>query len=803
MAEKIERLLEHTITVPLKALSGLNAGIVKVNRKGDFTFANDRFCDLAGVESWEGLNFRNLVSDESISAEIAEQLKNRFDKLVAEQYRLPLRRLDDGSKVYADVTAFPDTDQAGNAIESIAIVRDISSEIAANAIHECVNRERDWKGIFHGVATALKDILNFSWFTVSLYSEDHKHVRVLLSLSEDRAPEFGIRWYELPPVALAFAEPKRTKVVGDVEAYFEQPGWEWTKTDQPTQEFLQLGYKSFLWHPLIEKGQVVAAITLYDKRKDAFVKRHSKLVDSLPLRRALAMGLYHLHREDLEFRLGLIRDIAIRGVPSNPVAGTHNEISRVAKLLLSRIKEHYQWNNVSFFRVDENHKQFVLVDEECEHSDYCFGAGYRQDIDAGVLGYTFENGRPVRSGDVQADPLLQGRFERKLKGNINSELTIPINVNGKTVALLNSEDKNKNAYAPEEQSALELLVREVAAIYKTVELEQLLSAVVKSARDAIIKTDGNGTIQWINDGATELLGYRSQQLLDTSLAQYFVDPMLANFFLKADSVPNDVVLLSCGDGANKSVLISGSSLPEEFGGRVYIVSDMSLPKRTERLENLDRLYREIAIQSQVPLSLCFSWLRRLSKEVDQKYLETLNKVIRQLNKVQITFDRLNMFERDGTTIPYHPVLLDLEYILSSVRDEMPLSEADHIVIDATHDLPPIRGDLFQIGLCVRGILSYLTRFLSPNGRIHISAKPAERNIQIEIHGKAMDSPAEPGGAYIDQESASRAGFEFALTRNLLETILSTHGGRLDGLERVNDEISFVFSLPASGGELPT
>jgi len=780
---------QGTIVVPLKALNDLRSGALRVNESGQITFANAQFCEIAGIKSWEGLNIRDLL-DEANQAIVAGHLEKRLRDIVADRYNVSLTRPEDHARVLVEITAFPETDRAGLPVGSIAIVQDLSVEEAARSIQESVETEHAWEKMFESVAAAVKKVLPFDWFSVSLYSEDGMHVRQLYARADAPLPAWGVRWYRIPPIMLRLIESREILPISNLKEYLSQPHLASLLEDPTTQLFLQLGYQSCLSCPLVLDGKIVAGITLYRRLAGGFTDRHKSIMKALPLNRAVTMALFHLQREDLDLRLGLVREIATGAA----------RVDRVAKLLVTRLKSHYQWDNVSLFTVDDYGRRFELVEESFQDPAFSFGKGYSQSIEEGVLGYAFEQRASVRSGNIHRDARLQGRFRSGLNDHIVSELTIPVTVDGRICALFNSEDKRENAYSQEEQNALELVLSEVATLYKRVQLEQTLAAILDFARDAVIRTDNNGVICWVNPSATRLLGGPKNPLVDHSLGEFLADQSLAKCFLKADSVPNTQLTFSLGDGTTRNLLVSGSLLPKEVGGRVYIASDMSLHRRVERLEDLRDLYHEIALQSQVPLSLCFSWLRRLAKQAGTEAGDTLTKVIDQLKKAQLTFDRLSLFERVGSTIPFNPVMLDFSYILSGILAEMPDWEAQRIVQAVPRDLPPLRGDLFQLAFCLKSTLAYLARFLPPDGKIHVSAQFTDGKVRIVVRGAAPALPGKSVGAYAEEEWLAHALLELALGSETLKRLLSHHGGSFEGPERAGDEVAFQFNVPATMGD---
>jgi signal transduction histidine kinase len=173
------------------------------------------------------------------------------------------------------------------------------------------------------------------------------------------------------------------------------------------------------------------------------------------------------------------------------------------------------------------------------------------------------------------------------------------------------------------------------------------------------------------------------------------------------------VALKRKDGTAAAVLLSASPLPQALGGAVFLARDLSLAKRLHELEYLGRVHRELAIQTKTPLSLAFSWLRTLR----DKDPEVVDKITKELQKVELTYDRLALYEQSEGVLPVNKILLDMSEVLRSVLDSLPEVERKKIDDKMDPDLPWVRADYFQLTFCVRTIISYLIRFVPETGCI--------------------------------------------------------------------------------------
>jgi PAS domain S-box-containing protein len=777
---------EGTVSLPHDALDSMPSGAIKVNRQGVITYANKAFCETIGVSSSERLNIRDLILDESNYEEVASNLESRFSKRVGNEYRSQVTHRGNGKPIPVNIIAVPETDEKGEVVGSFAFIKDLTLESAIQKIHHHIETEHDWQKMLNNIAPEIEDLIEFDWLTVSIYSADLGHTRLLFDYTKDAPPQWSVRWFKLPTVALRLLEKKRPVIIDDFEEFLSGPEWEEARQEPDTQYFLSLGFRSCLWYPVLE-GQIVAGFALYKKQTNAYREEDINSIEALPVRRAISMALHNLEREDRDFRLELMRDIAAADL----------DLRRAAQLLVERVARHYQWDHVSLFRVNESSRKFELMAQEASSDDFKIPEDYAQNLDAGVLGYVYESRQYVNSGDVHTDPALADRFKAEVNSKIVSEVAIPIIVEGQVCAVLNSEDSRKNAYSEEERLALELVLREVSGLYKRLELQQILCAIQESTRDAIIRTDSEVIIQQVNFAATALLGYEEDELVGTPISRYFADKELASSFVESESPPGDQVELVKKSGEQVGVLLSGSMLPGNIGGRVYTASDLSWRKRVERLEFLREMYREIGDQSHVPLSLCFSWLKKLLRNASEDQNESLDKIIRQLRKVQLSFDRLSLFEREGTTMPFNPILTNLPYIFDGIISEFPQEEMYHVNLNFDENLPLVRGDVFQLSFCFSSALSYFLQFVSEDGKVDVDAHSVNGKITVTIKGKSPPRKQNGADGFADESWLAHALFELAVGRETMQGFMSKHGGSFDGPRRSGDDEELDFVIPAA------
>jgi K+-sensing histidine kinase KdpD len=289
----------------------------------------------------------------------------------------------------------------------------------------------------------------------------------------------------------------------------------------------------------------------------------------------------------------------------------------------------------------------------------------------------------------------------------------------------------------------------------------------------------------VNPAVTAMLGYEDAAMHNKPLRDYCKDPSTAEDLLTSGPFPSKKVTL-VGKRGGIDILLSASALPEELGGWIFIGKDLSLHKRVEELEFLGRMYYEVATQTKTPLSVAFSLLKSLKKDVSEPgEADLLEKALKQLNKVELTLDRLAIAERGTTALPYNEFLMDINELLEEVFKELPQSEVDKINLTPS-PVPDIllRGDLVQLEFCLATIFSYLLRFAAEDKQISCLVNSDSHNLILEI-----------SGSYSPQERVfTRAAWDIALGQPILEQIFKKHQGQLIPETR-KESLIFTITLP--------
>jgi PAS domain S-box-containing protein len=775
-------------------LERLPWGIAKANRQGVFTYGNRAMCNIVGVESIEGKKLAEFFRGNDLGV-VLNHFESRFSHQAADEYEVELTRLTDNVRIQVRCQAMPEINDRGEVIGSIAILSDVSIEDASKALHKDIEDLSSSTEIFQAIERNCKRIVVFDLFCVTLYSEDNDHYRVLYLHPEVQPLEF--RWREMSPFEKGLVEKMLVEAkpynIPDLDEWLARPEGAAYRDDPDTEKFRSV-FQSSLSFPVIRSKRVAAWISFMRKRGNgSFNQTDEQHLLQLPLNAAVNMALHYLERDGLTFRLDLIKRIA-----------QTRSTDRIAETIIDQIVKHYGWQNVSIFRPDEQERQFSLVKQTATTKAWLLPDDWHHPIDKGITGLVYRKKNALNVADVTAPDFKN--IYLAICPESRSELCIPMIVAGSRVYwILNVEASQRNAFAKEEQDALVEILGEVAVVVELVSQTQIFTELLKLSKDSIIQTDFSDTIMHTNQATEALLGYSEDEMKGRAFADYFEDKVNARLVQEkmqdAKYVPNDEVQLRRKDGSEVSLLLSGTSLPPEIGLRIYVCNDLRWRKRMETLEILRQMYNEIASQIKTPLTLAFTWLSKLRTEISQDATDLLDKTVKQLHKVDLTFERLLFYERSEGIPPADQSLFDIPILVEKIKQEMPDLESSRIKVTTRPKVPPVRGDIFQIWFCLETLLAYLERFISEDGDITVEISSKDSQVVTVVRGRA---PQVTGGTiikYAETRWAIRAITEMALGEQMIRSFIEkNHGGKFSEQNSAGDLVEYTLALPASTRE---
>jgi PAS domain-containing protein len=755
-------------------------GIARLNREGELLFANRSLLQLLNMQDYRGICVFDLLPDEASRKLVRRQLDSRF-AWQSDEYTVDLLRSGDNEKIPVMISAFPETDLSGRRVaRSLAIVQ----SMMAPKMRYIVESHRDEKELLKAVLNKLSLVVPFDLATVSRYSLDRQFARSIYSSNSHDGRAWQRRWWKLTPARIRWSSQEEIRIVEDIEQFLERPDWVDLKQEPDVRKLIDEGYKSLIRYPVFRNGALAASVTLISRSPRFYNEHHKRRLLNLPIKTAVHKALDCHKIAESKFTSDLIMNLSNSG----------NDLDAVAHNLVEAVAAHFQCQSVSLFKVNQKAGLIRLIDQAAIRPEYMIDKGYKRKINDGVLGEVIQNGKIVNIGDVTKDEKFKQKY-RSISDSVqmHSELCIPIPFGG-TLWLLNIEDEQIDAFSLEEQNELRRVMDEVGYYLEKTWLSHFLEASLKSSSDAVLVTDSDGRVIQVNPAATEMLpidlrpersrhaagALERRALMHISplpLQSIFENPEEARRAIEADYKPAGAIRLKRRPEGALFATLTRIDLQADFGRTIYFVSDITAQQRLKQIENLENVYHELAVQTKTPLSLALGWINRLKRrQTDPDLMDTLEKSLRQLKKLEITYNRLALYAAEQEALPFNPTLFDIAELIDSVKTDLPEGEQSKIAWSHCPAQGLIRGDIFQLRFCLETILAYLLRFATNEYKIDLAVSGEENDCVIAITGWTPRPEYPLGDTTRRLETDACTEADIFLGRQLVDRIVARHRG---------------------------
>jgi PAS domain S-box-containing protein len=327
-----------------------------------------------------------------------------------------------------------------------------------------------------------------------------------------------------------------------------------------------------------------------------------------------------------------------------------------------------------------------------------------------------------------------------------------------------------------------------------------LDALLTNIGDAVIVTDAEGVIEYVNPGWERLNGYSASEALGEkpSLIQSGEHP--PQFYtemwrtISSGRTWRGEVVNRRKDGAHYDAALTITPVMDEAGNVINYVGvqhDISALKEVDRLKS--QFVSDVSHELRTPLTNIRLYLDLLAKTPDDpvtstRYLETLSRESERL--ASLIDDLLSLSRLDAEAIPFDPKPLDLETLLKALADDrktMAAKRGIRLSMNPNAPTPITVGDDRLLTQVFTNLLTNAMNYTPHGGEIVLRTDEMNVNGKIWILAEVKDTglgitteemPQIFGrffrGSASQTTNAPGTGLGLAICKEIVER----HGGRI-------------------------
>ena len=751
-----------------RSVDQIELGVLRVDSNGSIVYANRAATETLGAGTVAGSSLFDL----DLEPESRERLKSELAARKANQhgsdYQVRMRRRDDGALLELHLAGVPEFSPEHQPVGSVAFLSDVTMTGVNRAIHDAIGEASGWQDLLDELCETLHEVIAFDSLLITLVSSDRLSLRVLFDEKPmESAPGHSWRWWPMPAMVKSDLDKLTTTRADCVATMFEQsPYRELKEDDEPTKMWLECGYTHLLRRPVMHGNRLSAILVAQRKTPDPFNAVDIARLEQLPIGEVVNMALALEREEDMRFGISLMGSLG----------AASGSISRVASVLVDELRNHFSWPHVSLFRIDRDRGELLLMYQSAEPAAQ-LPQGYRQVIDDGLLGEVARTGEPVRAVNV-------GNQAGYIKGidSTVSELCVP--VPGQPVRwILNAESPLSGAFAEEEVRIVKPLLEVAGLILERTVALKLKNSVLESMADAVFETSSEGVIRDVNASGLRLIGRTCDELVGSNLAALLSapgddpdPPGFAARFVAAESIKPAKMELRAANGEMISVVMSGSSLPAEVGGNVYVATDLRFAEQVQRMDALRTVFRQVASEIRAPLSLASAFIQlAVSEGQKASSAGALDKALKQLRKADLPLERVVRLAAAGETAELPRSRVAVVDVIQAILDDLPEPQRQDVKLSVQRgSLAVGAGSFPDLRFCASTIMAFFLRMKAQRDRVlaHVGHVDGQPGVSFEL----IDADAERPSATRFQ-ARSEHEREFALAEPVIDDLMRRMRGR--------------------------
>lgn len=276
----------------------------------------------------------------------------------------------------------------------------------------------------------------------------------------------------------------------------------------------------------------------------------------------------------------------------------------------------------------------------------------------------------------------------------------------------------------------------------------ILHAAFKGIKDGIVVIDGDNRIAYVNQGASDLMKKKAEDMLGKTLIEAYQNAPLNDAVRKfretGESVREEITLSEEGREINVEMIISSTSDADKRGPAAIVLHDIS---QLKKLENMRREFlANVTHELKTPLTAITGYIDSLmdpdlEAAEREKFLAILQRQTCRLNRLVDDLLLLTHLEQGTVTLKMQEisiknVLEELIPVFARRAEEKGLSLDVHIPTPA----PRVLGDYDRIYQAILNVIDNAVKY-TETGKVEIRVLPeGEDMITVEVTDTGIGIP---------------------------------------------------------------
>jgi PAS domain S-box-containing protein len=349
------------------------------------------------------------------------------------------------------------------------------------------------------------------------------------------------------------------------------------------------------------------------------------------------------------------------------------------------------------------------------------------------------------------------------------------------------------------------------------ESEERWATTLSSIGDAVIATDANGQVTFMNAVAENLTGWPRLEANGKPLSDVFrivnektrlaVEDPVKKVIVSGTIIglANHTILIG-KDGKNTPIDDSGAPIRDRLGhvvGVVLVFRDITERKRADELK--DEFIGMVSHELKTPLTVVTGAINvamsvGISEEEKRSLLDDASWGVETM--VDIVDNLLELSRSQANRLVLQPSTLDISRIVARLITQLSRKSSSHqITSDIEPDLPLVRGDLTRLERILENLIDNAIKYSPGGGEIKVSAHSGQNGILIGVrdHGIGISTDdAEKLFQPFSRLQTSTAGTAIqgvGLGLVVCKRLVEAHGGRIWVESEQGKGATFYFTLP--------